>query len=99
MEANSSSNKQLGMCLLVNVDLHGMTKDESDIALRAFVTSKRKELKKMKRKNPKAILVFIVVTGKGRHSKNGPTIKPFVDKFLDKGNIAHHECGTGGGYK
>jgi DNA-nicking Smr family endonuclease len=76
-----------------------MTKDEADVALKAFISLKRNEFKKMKRKNPKTIFEFIIVTGKGKHSKNAPVIKPFVDEFLNRGRILHHECGTGGGYK
>ncbi|BBB32102.1 hypothetical protein TTHT_0514 [Thermotomaculum hydrothermale] len=54
------------------IDLHGLKKDEAALRLLDFLN----EAKSQK------LRIVLVITGKGKHSERGPSLKPFVEKWL-----------------
>ena len=54
------------------LDLHGLTvKQASDKLERFFVSAKSEKMK-----------ILLIITGKGKHSKGNPSLKPFVEKWF-----------------
>ncbi len=54
------------------IDLHGLIKLEAENRLKNFfVNAKSEHLK-----------VVLVISGKGKHSEGGPSLKPFVEKWF-----------------
>ncbi len=54
------------------IDLHGLTREEAKRKLEEFfLISKQEKLK-----------IVLVITGKGKHSEKGASLKPFVEKWI-----------------
>ncbi len=67
------------------LDLHGLTREESAIHLKEFfINAKGERLK-----------IVLIITGKGKHSEKGAALKPFVEKWLKtEGNKFVKSFGT-----
>ena len=54
------------------IDLHGLTREEAGERLKHFLIKAKKE----------RLRIILIITGKGKHSEKGPSLKPFVEKWL-----------------
>lgn len=64
-----------------HVDLHGLLRDQAQVALDAFVHKARLE----------GLRCVLVVTGRGLHSKDGvPVLKESVQGWLSRGRLSRH---------
>ncbi len=54
------------------LDLHGLTREESAIHLKEFFVNAKRE----------GVKIVLIITGKGKHSEKGASLKPFVEKWL-----------------
>ncbi|MCG8453339.1 MAG: Smr/MutS family protein [Spirochaetales bacterium] len=54
------------------LDLHGLTAQEAQSALHAFIASMRR----------RGLRKGLVIHGKGKHSPSGSVLKPFVEEYL-----------------
>ena len=69
--SNSDAVKQ--MICEASIDLHGLTREEADIRLNAFITEcVRRGLKKV-----------LIIHGKGNHSNEGPVLSHAVRSFIE----------------
>lgn len=72
------------------IDLHGMTLEESSEALTAFFDDAVQ----------KSYQKILIIHGKGNHSENGPVLARFVQKFLEShahaGETGHPKGREGG---
>lgn len=69
--SNSDAVKQ--MICEASIDLHGLTREEADIRLNAFITEcVRRGLKKV-----------LIIHGKGNHSNEGPVLSHTVRSFIE----------------
>ena len=75
------------------IDLHGLRKREALIVLKAIL--KEIELDESRMGKSKE---YIVITGKGKHSKNGPVLKPAIESYLKDMKIPYKELNHNGGF-
>ena len=54
------------------LDLHGLTREESAMRLKEFLANAKSE----------GLKIVLIITGKGKHSEKGALLKPFVEKWL-----------------
>ncbi len=67
------------------IDLHGLTREESAMRLKEFLKNAKSE----------RLRVVLIITGKGKHSEKGASLKPFVEKWLkNEGNEFVKSFGT-----
>lgn len=64
------------------LDLHGMTLEQAEIALNSFFAAALQ----------KGIEKILIIHGKGKHSKNGGVMRDFVKTFLEN----HPNAGESG---
>ena len=80
------------------VDLHGLTLEESILALNNAIKTKLKELKQIKPNDP-GFRELLIITGRGNHSSKRAVLKPEIRKFLERNDIVFHSSGKGGAYQ
>ena len=67
------------------LDLHGLTREESAVQLKGFLINAKSE----------GLKIVLIITGKGKHSEKGASLKPFVEKWLKtEGNKFVKSFGT-----
>lgn len=55
------------------IDLHGMSADQAEVAVRGFIDTWR-------RREPGAVV--LIITGKGQGSADGPVLRPMIRTLL-----------------
>lgn len=68
-----ASDDLLGAPLAGRIDLHGMTADQAEVAVRGFIDMWR-------RREPGAVI--LIITGKGKGSEGGSVLRPKIRTLL-----------------
>ena len=75
------------------IDLHGLRRKEALTVLKTILKELATDESRMTENKE-----YVVITGKGKHSKNGPVLRPAIENYLKEMQIPYKELNHHGGF-